>query len=341
MFEDLTSVFCRCTIDRNRTEFVCLLFMYYVRLTLMNSKSRSLLLVALVAGSTGLIAPARSQSVNSQSKPPTAEQLANAQQFCNLMRLPFGVSCMASPKTGQAVTFPTECIGVLSTNIPPGGTIAPSGGFYPRSGMVCAIDPRNDLPMLISPVDYPKLPPQDKSIVYTDAQQLVKAKNSCAATQLPDGLHCDVSQKTKAPVIVPTVCAYVLAMVSLPPEGGKEMLERGISLNNSLSCGLDPQTGLARLMPSPTVKALPPIKSRQEKGKAALAAGAPTATRSTMPGACSGINLPNGMMCLIDVKTGKSKVLPNPCLDWRVPSGLTCVVDPETASPISIVTPIK
>jgi hypothetical protein len=341
MFEDLASVFFQCTIDRKCTESVCLLFMYYVRLTLMNSKSRSLLLVALIAGLTGLIAPARSQSIKPQSNPPTAEQLAQAKMVCLGMRLPFGVSCMPSPKTGEAITFPTGCLGLLSTDIRPGGTIIPSGGIIPHGNSVCAIDPRTDLPMLISPADYAKVPLQDKLIVYTDAQQLVHAENVCAATSLPEGLSCQVSRKTRSLVIVPTICSTILAIFSLPPSGGKDMLERGISVNGSPVCGIDPKTELPILIPTIQTKALPPIKSRQERAKAALAAGAPTATRSTMPGACSGINLPNGMMCLIDVKTGKSKALPNPCLDWRIPTGLTCVVDPETASPMSIATPIK
>lgn len=257
--------------------------------------------------------------------------------FCIGMRLPFGVSCLPSPKTGQAVTFPTECVGVLSANIPPGGTIAPSGEFYPRNGMVCAIDPRTDLPMLISAVDYAKLPPQDKSIVYTDAQQIVKAKNSCAATQLPDGLSCRVSLKTGEPVVVPTICSFVLSAIRLPP--GERIPSSGISLNGSPACGIDPKTDLPILIPTVQAKALPPIKSRQEKARAAFNAGAPTATRSTMPGVCNGINLPNGMMCLVDAKTRRPKALPNPCLDWSIPSGLTCVVDPETASPIMMITP--
>jgi hypothetical protein len=189
-------------------------------------------------------------------------------------------------------------------------------------------------PARSQPIQARSMPP---SIATQKNQQLAAAEATCASMQLLDGLSCQVSLKTREPMIVPTICSFVLSAISLPV--GATIPSSGISLNGSPACGIDPKTDLPILIPTAQAKALPPIKSRQEKARAAFNAGAPTATRSTMPGVCNGINLPNGMMCLVDAKTGRPKALPNPCLDWSIPSGLTCVVDPETASPIMMITP--
>jgi hypothetical protein len=156
--------------------------------------------------------------------------------------------------------------------------------------------------------------------------------DTCSTMLVPEGVICMVSPKTGQSIAVAEICQAMALAISYP--SGMNPLRTGLGLiGTGAICKIDPQTGLVIGMLAQTqIKALPPIKARQEKARSILAT-------PKVQDACTGMNVPDGMICLVNPTTGRPKAYWNECARWVVPAGIVCVVDPETGTAMTVVQP--
>jgi hypothetical protein len=154
--------------------------------------------------------------------------------------------------------------------------------------------------------------------------------DACTPMPVPEGVKCVISEKTGQPVAVSEECLFTMAAVSI--RAGTDPFEEGMSLNGGPACKRDPQTNLPIVVPTARIKALPPIKARQEKARSILAA-------PKVEDACTGMKVPDGMICLVNPTTGRPKAHWNDCARWIIPVGVACVVDPETGTAMTVARP--
>lgn len=158
--------------------------------------------------------------------------------------------------------------------------------------------------------------------------------DTCSSMLVPEGVTCIFSPKTGQSIAVAEICQAMAAIISYPP--GMNPLRTGLGLiGTDAICKIDPQTGLVIGILTPTTKAPPPIKSRQQKGRSILAA----ATAAKGQDACTGMTVPAGMICVVDPTTERAKAYWNDCAHWIIPAGVACVVDPATGTAMTVVRP--
>lgn len=148
--------------------------------------------------------------------------------------------------------------------------------------------------------------------------------DACNGMLVPDGVVCMVSPKTGQPVAVSEDCQVMAMAISIMP--GADPFKEGISFGSGLICKRDPQTGLIMGSLHTFSDILPPITARQKKAQAILAAVTPSVSGDT----CRGMNVPEGMICLVNPITERPRAHWNLCLNWAASKGLACVIDPET-----------
>jgi hypothetical protein len=174
------------------------------------------------------------------------------------------------------------------------------------------------------------------SVHSTDAPQKnpTEAADTCSTMLVPEGVTCMFSPKTGQSIAVAEACQAMALAISYP---GINPLRTGLGLiGTGAICKIDPQTGLVIGILNPMqIKALPPIKSRQQRGRLILAA----ATAAKGEDACTGMNVPTGMICVVNPTTGRAKAYWNDCAHWIIPAGVACVVDPETGTAMTVVRP--
>jgi hypothetical protein len=159
----------------------------------------------------------------------------------------------------------------------------------------------------------------------------VTTGDACSSMLVPEGVSCVISPKTGQPVAVSQACQFTMSAVSI--RAGTDPFKEGMSLNGGPVCKRDPQTDLPIVVvPAARTKALPPIKARQEKARSILAA-------PKVQDACTGMNVPTGMICLVNPTTGRPKAHWDDCANWIIPAGIACVVDPETGTAMTVVRP--
>jgi hypothetical protein len=175
------------------------------------------------------------------------------------------------------------------------------------------------------------------SVHSTDAppKSSTETADTCSTMLVPEGVTCMVSPRTGQSIAVAQMCQVMASVISYP--SGMNPLKTGLGLiGTGAICKIDPQTGLVIGILNPTqIKALPPIKSRQQRGRSILAA----ATAAKGEDACTGMNVPAGMICVVDPTTGRAKAYWNDCLRWVIPAGVACVVDPVTGTAMTVVRP--
>jgi hypothetical protein len=161
--------------------------------------------------------------------------------------------------------------------------------------------------------------------------------DTCSTMRVPEGVTCIFSPKTGQSIAVARACQTMASVISYPP--GRNPLETGLGLIGTRAiCKIDPQTGLViGVLTSTRIKAMPPIKSHQQKARSILAAA--TATKGK--DACTDMTVPAGMICLVRPTTGRATAYWNNCALWVIPAGVACVVDPETGSAMTVAVPTE
>jgi hypothetical protein len=159
----------------------------------------------------------------------------------------------------------------------------------------------------------------------TQAQSVnTSTVDACSGMLVPDGVVCLVSPKTGQPVAVSEECLLMASVISIMP--GTDPFEEGVSFNGGLFCKRDLGTGLVIGILPTFAKVLPPITARQQRAQSILAAVTPSISRNT----CRGMNVPEGMICLVNPITERPRAHWNHCLNWTASEGVACVIDPET-----------
>jgi NADPH:quinone reductase-like Zn-dependent oxidoreductase len=102
--------------------------------------------------------------------------------------------------------------------------------------------------------------------------------------------------------------------------------KEGISFNGGLFCKRDLGTGLVIGILPRSAKILPSMTARQQRVQAILAA----VTLSISGDTCKGMNVTDGMICLVNPITERPRAHWNHCLNWIASKGVACVIDPQT-----------
>jgi hypothetical protein len=148
--------------------------------------------------------------------------------------------------------------------------------------------------------------------------------DACSGMLVPDGVICLISPKTGQPVAVSEECLLMASVMSIMP--GTDPFKEGVSFNGGLFCKRDLGTGLVIGILPTFAKILPPITVRQQRAQAILAAVTPSISGDT----CRGMNVPDGMICLVNPITERPRAHWNHCLNWIASEGVACVIDPQT-----------
>jgi hypothetical protein len=159
----------------------------------------------------------------------------------------------------------------------------------------------------------------------TQAQSVTKPiVDACSEMLVPDGVICLVSPKTGQSVAVSEECLLMASVISIMP--GTDPFKEGVSFNGGLFCKRDLGTGLVIGILPTFANILPPITARQQRAQAILAAVTPSMRGDT----CKGMNIPNGMICLVNPITERPRAHWNHCLNWTESKDIACMIDPET-----------
>jgi hypothetical protein len=168
----------------------------------------------------------------------------------------------------------------------------------------------------------------------TQAQSMnTSTVDACSGMLVPDRVVCLVSPKTGQPVAVSEDCLLMASAISIMP--GADPFKEGISFNGGLFCKRDLGTGLVTGILPTFSKTLPPITARQQRAQAILAAVTPSISGDT----CKGMNVPDGMICLVNPITERPRAHWNHCLNWIASEGVACVIDPQTGSVKTVALP--
>jgi hypothetical protein len=200
----------------------------------MKLKSRSLVLTTIIAVSAGWVVPASVHSADVPKKNPT-----ETADTCSTMRVPEGVTCIFSPKTGQSIAVAQACQVMASIiSYPPGMNPLRTGLGLIGTEATCKIDPQTGLVIgVLASTRITVMPPikshQQKARSILAAATATKDKDACTDMTVPAGMICLVNPTTGRAKAYWNDCLHWII-----PAG--------------VACVVDPETGSAMTVAVPT-----------------------------------------------------------------------------------------